>query len=322
MTLAAAFERYFEAKVRKRSLGEDRRIAEHLLAEFGGSTRLRDLTASRIAAYRGRRLAAGSARRKDATGKPAPLSAASINRPLAVLRHLLRLAHEEWEVLPSVPKIRLEKEPEGRLRYLELDEEHRLLQACRVSTLAHLADLVTVALETGMRRSEVEGLTWGRVDFSRGVIRLEVTKSGKRREVPMRARVDAILAGMPEPRTGRVWPEASTRAAFEAAVEVARLDAPFRFHDCRHHFASWFMMRGGSLLTLQKVLGHASLAMTMRYAHLSPDHLRAEMAKTERHVEPDAGTMEAPGGGGAAEVLESTDERRGSSVAEQLIRNQ
>jgi hypothetical protein len=61
---------------------------------------------------------------------------------------------------------------------------------------------------------------------------------------------------------------------------------------------------------------------TLRYAHLSPDHLRAEMAKTEHHVEPDAGTMEAPGGGGEAEVLESTDERRGSSVAEQLIRNQ
>jgi integrase len=149
-----------------------------------------------------------------------------------------------------------------------------------------------------------------------------MTKSGKRREVPMRARVDAILAGMPEPRAGRVWPKASTRAAFEAAVEVARLDAPFRFHDCRHHFASWFMMRGGTLLTLQKVLGHASLAMTTRYAHLSPDHLRAEMVKTERRVEPDAGTKEGRRRGGEAEVLESMGERRGSSVAEQLIRNQ
>jgi hypothetical protein len=77
-----------------------------------------------------------------------------------------------------------------------------------------------------------------------------------------------------------------------------------------------------SLLTLQKVLGHASLAMTMRYAHLSSDHLRAEMAKTERPVEPDDGTKEARGGEGEAKVLESTDERRGSSVAEQLIRNQ
>jgi hypothetical protein len=90
---------YFAAKARKRNLGEDRRIAKHLLAEFGDSTRLRDLTASRIAAYRERHLAAGSVRRKDEAGKARRLSAASVNRPLALLRHLLRLAHEEWEVL-------------------------------------------------------------------------------------------------------------------------------------------------------------------------------------------------------------------------------
>src|SRR5258705_2019823 len=130
MTLAAAFERYLQAKVRKRTLGEDRRIARHLLAEFGAATRLRDLTASRIAAYRARRLATGSAARMDATGTPAPLSAAAVNRPLALLRHLLRLAHEEWEVLASVPKIRMEQEPQGRLRWLEPDEEVRLLAAC------------------------------------------------------------------------------------------------------------------------------------------------------------------------------------------------
>ena len=128
----------------------------------------------------------------------------------------------------------------------------------------------------------------------------------------------------PGAREGRVWAEGSTRAAFEAAVKAARLNAPFRFHDCRHHFASWFMMRGGSLPALQKILGHASLAMTMRYAHLSPEHLRGEMAKTERPaaVEPDAGTRAGRAGQTAPEVVEFTDERRGSSVAEQLIRNQ
>ena len=324
MTLAAAFERYFKAKARKRSIEADRRISEHLLEEFGATTRLRDLTASRIAAYRERRLAAGSIRRRDKAGRPARLSAASINRPLALLRHLLRLAHEEWEMLPTVPKVRLEKEPQGRVRWLEPDEERRLIAACRASALPHLADLVTVALETGMRRGEAEGLTWDRVDLSRGVLRLEITKSGRRREVPMRQRVYDVLASRPGSREGRLWPEGSTRAAFEAAVEAARLAGPFRFHDCRHHFASWFMMRGGSLPALQKILGHASLAMTMRYAHLSPEHLRGEMAKTERAavVEPVAGTRMGQSGQNAPEVLESTDERRGSSVAEQLIRNQ
>jgi predicted secreted protein len=82
------------------------------------------------------------------------------------------------------------------------------------------------------------------------------------------------------------------------------------------------MMRGGSVPALQKILGHASLAMTMRYAHLSPEHLRGEMAKTERSagVEPDAGTRAGQSGQNVPEVVESTDERRGSSVAEQLIR--
>lgn len=154
-------------------------------------------TASRIAAYRERRLAAGSVRRRDKAGKPVRLSAASINRPLALLRHLLRLAHEEWEVLSTVPKIRLEKEPQGRLRWLEPDDEHRLIASCRASVLSHLADLVTVALETGMRRSEAEGLTWDRVDLSRGVLRLEITKSRRRREIPMRQRVYDVLASRP-----------------------------------------------------------------------------------------------------------------------------
>ena len=140
----------------------------------------------------------------------------------------------------------------------------------------------------------------------------------------MRQRVYDVLASRPGAREGRLWPEGSTRAAFEATVEAARLDAPFRFHDCRHHFASWFMMRGGSLPALQKILGHASLAMTMRYAHLSPEHLRGEMAKTEPPtvVEPSAGTRVGQRGQDAPEVVESTDECRGSSVAEQLIRNQ
>ena len=63
-------------------------------------------------------------------------------------------------MLSTVPKVRLEKEPQGRLRWLEPDEERRLITACRASALPYLADLGTVALETGMRRSEAEGLTW------------------------------------------------------------------------------------------------------------------------------------------------------------------
>jgi site-specific recombinase XerD len=64
-------------------------------------------------------------------------------------------------------------------------------------------------------------------------------------------------------------------------VRDAKLE-DFALHSCRHHFASWFIMRGGNIVALQEVLGHASRAMTRRYAHLSPDQLRAEVGKTER----------------------------------------
>src|SRR5262249_51282114 len=146
--------------------------------------------------YKERRLASTSARRKDAEGKATPLSAASINRPLALIRHLMRLAHEEWGVLPQVPRIKLEREPEGRVKWLGVDEERRLLKACAESDNENLLPIVTIALESGMRYSEIMRMEWERADLSRGVIRLERTKSGRRREVPMRQVVYDVLAGL------------------------------------------------------------------------------------------------------------------------------
>jgi len=291
LTLAQASERYLAAKARKRSLAKDRRYLEHFKSVLGADTALVDITASRISAYKAQRLAAPSVRRKDAEGNGTLLSAAAVNRPLALLRHLLRLAHEEWEVLPAVPRIKLEKEPEGRIRWLgeqAPDEEARLLAACAKSKNPELVKKVTIALESGLRKGELHGLDWQQnIDMSRGVIRLELTKSGRRREVPMRQAVYTILASQPEPHQGPVWKRGDVRHAFEHAVAEAKLD-DFHFHDCRHHFASWFVMRGGSLQALQKLLGHATLAMTMRYAHLAPDYLRSEVTKTERRTEPAA----------------------------------
>ena len=98
----------------------------------------------------------------------------------------------------------------------------------------------------------------------------------------MRQRVYEVLAARAGERKGRVWPIGNIRSAFDAAVETAQLDKEFTFHGCRHHFASWFVMEGGSLAALQQLLGHATLAMTMKYAHVGAGHLRDEVAKTER----------------------------------------
>src|SRR5205823_14382062 len=154
---------------RKKSLATDRRYLNELRTAFGADTPRAEITAARIHRWKNEKLAATCAR----TGRA--YSAAAINRPLAALRHLLQLAHEQqWAALPAVPKIRLEDEPEGRIRWLEPDEEAKLLEACRGSRNSELPAVVTIALESGLRRSELPGLTWDRVDLSRGVLRLEV----------------------------------------------------------------------------------------------------------------------------------------------------
>ena len=103
-------------------------------------------------------------------------------------------SQEEWGELKIVPRIRTENEPQGRLRWLTQEEATKVLAACKKGRNAALADLVEFCLFTGVHRGETLGLTWDRVDRARGVIRLEVTKSGRRREVPLSSNADAVLA--------------------------------------------------------------------------------------------------------------------------------
>ncbi len=283
ITFGDAVERYLAAKSRKRTLSEDTRILGHLKECLGKDTALADITASRISEYKGHRL---SAVRKIGEGKDAverPLAGATVNRALALLRHLLRLAHDEWELLDAVPRIRMERESEGRLRWLTPEEATKLLDACRESRNADLTDLVEFALFTGMRRGEVLGLAWERVDRARGVVLLDVTKSGRRREVPLNGRADAVLARRGSKSAGPVFGTRRWdhfRTAWDLAVGRAKL-VDFHFHDLRHTFASWAVQRGATLQEVKDLLGHSSLAMTLRYGHLAPEHLRTAVARLD-----------------------------------------
>jgi integrase len=281
ITLAQAADRYLASKARKRTIEADRRQLDLLKAEFGAETPLTGITASRISEYKAKRLATVRKIRKGEPGVERRLTAAAVNRPLALLRHLLRLAHEEWGEIGVVPKIRTEKEPQGRLRWLSQGEAAKLLVACKKSRNGALADLVEFSLFTGVRRGEALGLTWDRVDRARGVIRLELTKSGRRREVPLSSNADAVVARRWTPEAkgyvfgSRNWN--SFRSAWESALAAAGVD-DLRFHDLRHTFASWLIQRGRTLREVQEALGHQTITMTMRYSHLAPDHLRAAVA--------------------------------------------
>jgi integrase len=280
LTLAQAAERYLITKARKRSLGEDKRILEHLKSALGMDTLLTDVTASRISEYKNSRLAALRKISADGNATERRLTAAAVNRPLALLRHLLRLAHEEWEVLEVVPRVRLEKEPQGRLRWLSQEEINRLVDAAGKSRNKELRAAVVIALNTGLRLSELLGLDWIYVDLSRGVIRLEITKSGRRREVPLNDDSYSALVSLGPKVEGRVFQTRFIKTAYNNAVATAKLD-DVNFHTLRHTFASWAVMRGVTLKELQELLGHSSLTMTMRYAHLAPEHLRTAVGRLE-----------------------------------------
>jgi len=274
----AAVERYLVAKRRtKRSIAEDERVLRRFAEHFGKDTPLADITAAKISAWKDQDLA-----RTVPGGKP--VTVATVNRSLSALKHLLRLAWREWEVLDKVPRITLEKESEGLLRYLSDEEIARLLTACEGQRARHpyLGALVTIALNTGMRRGEIMGLTWDRVKFDRGVLMLEgIHAKGKtRREIPMTDTVDALLSAWPGPRDGRLFPAGRPDRGYLHALDTAKL-MDVTFHTLRHTFASHFMMRGGNLYELQKLLGHKDITMTMRNAHLSPEHLRASMERME-----------------------------------------
>jgi integrase len=133
------------------------------------------------------------------------VSAYTVANELAVLRHLLRLA-KRWGYIDAAPEVVPPKRPPGRLRYLEVPEIERLLTACCTSRNPYLATIVTLAVHTGMRKGEILGLEWDRVDLASARITLLKTKSGKPRGIPINRAVYEALIGLEPDSEKRVGP--------------------------------------------------------------------------------------------------------------------
>jgi integrase len=208
----------------------------------------------------------------------------TINRALEVVRHVLNMARDDWGWIARVPKIRMLKEPKRRVRFLKEEEADRLMLALP----EHMVPVVRYALATGCRMSEILRLEWSRVDLDRRVSWLEAgtTKNGEGRGVPLNR--DAILAlrsvqglhrrwcftyqGKRMEAIGSAWKRSLKRAGIEK----------FRFHDLRHTWASWHVMKGTSLQELMELGGWKSYEMVLRYVHLAPEHLSDAAARIER----------------------------------------
>ena len=229
--------------------------------EFG-SRPLGQITRTEIEAWR---------REKMARCRPA-----TINRDLSRLRHMLNLA-VEWELLEESPMqgMKFLRENNARTRYLSLEESQRLIANC---IAPHIRALVGVALHSGMRLGEILNLRWYDLDFASGFILVRDSKNGESRHVPMDATLFALFRAYPHrPSTDLVFSSSSgghivdVRTGFLNSCKRAGL-IDLHFHDLRHTFASQFVMSGGDLYILKEILGHKSITMTQRYAHLSPTY--------------------------------------------------
>jgi integrase len=177
--------------------------------------------------------------------------------------------------------------PRGRVRVLSDEERPRLLAACQGSRTRCLYLVVLLAVSTGGRKMEILALRWPDVDLQREVLTFHQTKNREPRRVPLTGPALTLMQHHARRRrrdTDLVFPRrdghrpVEIRAAWQRALRDAGI-ADFRFHDLRHSAASYLAMEGASLVELAEVLGHKTLAMVQRYAHLTEAHTRRVVAR-------------------------------------------
>ena len=217
---------------------------------------------------------------------------ATVNRYLTTLQCVFSKAVVEWELLDVNPFFRVKKlqEPKGRVRYLTKEEREALLAECQNAKNPYLYTATIVALSTGARKMEVLGLKWEDVDLPNERAVLQDTKNGERRSINLIGEVKHLIEILYENRRKSdvyVFPSLDGKKPFDItrswreAIKRAGIK-DFRFHDLRHTTASYLAMQGKSSGELAEVLGHKTLQMVKRYAHLSDEHkktLTADMNK-------------------------------------------
>jgi integrase len=185
----------------------------------------------------------------------------------SVFNELIRLG--VWNEANPVANLRQLKVDEVELTFLSLDDCRLVLDECAASNNSHTLPVAKLCLATGARWDEAESIT--RAEVANGLVRFARTKNGKGRSVPIPTDLQALILERGYPGGGRLF--SSCRSAFRKAYERTGLLTPGQLtHILRHTFASHYMMQGGNILALQKILGHGDIKMTMRYSHLAPDH--------------------------------------------------
>lgn len=249
-------------------------------AVYFSGRQLKDIRRSDVSRYIEQRLETG-------------LAIGSVNLEISTLSAAFTFASKCWDWNLHNPVTGLHfRQPEGRLRYLSSPEIMQLLDVAKGRRISkHLADFIRLAVNTGCRKNELLKLRWKSVDFGTGcmVIDGDNSKNGRRRSIPLnQAALQAIKSRLAFRNLN--CPQSAWVFCYKDGRRVSRVDKPFwnaleragiedfRIHDLRHTFASWLVTEDVSLYHVKELLGHRSITMTERYAHLSNSALRRAVA--------------------------------------------
>jgi integrase len=206
------------------------------------------------------------------------VSGATTNRYKAFLSLCYKLGMANGKVKDNPARmVRQRRENGARLRLLSRDEYKKLCDAIQRRCPEHLAEFI-VSIHTGMRLSEQYSVTWSQVDLERRTIRLTDTKNGSARTVLLEANALAAIGPLKtaEKKPSDLvfqaeWTRNDTRGWSQPCLEEVGITG-YVWHSNRHTFCSWLAMEGASIKDIQELAGHKTVAISARYAHLSPDH--------------------------------------------------
>ena len=286
-TMADTIERYLKEVLAHRDNPVNQITYLKYWNDVLGDYRLCDISAALIVEHRNALVGM-----KNRYGRS--IGTATANRYSQALGHVYTVAMKEWEWVEHNPveKVSKYRETRGRVRFLTDEERDALLLACQKSDNPHLYKIVVLALSTGARKMEIVGLKWQDIDFERGLIVLHKTKNDERRVIPLQglalglmlehAKVRNLHCDFVFPSKKKCQP-IDIRTAWENALTNAGVK-DFRFHDLRHSAASYLAMNGATLAEIAEVLGHKTLQMVKRYAHLSETHTSSVVASMNERI--------------------------------------
>jgi integrase len=233
---------------------------------------LSDINAWEIEKWRNIRLADG-------------LKPATTNRQINTIKGCLSRA-VEWGVIDNhdLRKVKILTVDNSKVRYLSKDEELRLRESLKICEISFLDVIVLLAMNTGMRKGELLSLEWSHINFDNRIVTVDFqnAKSGTTRHIPLNTQAFATLKQWKKITNdiGFVFKDKNNAQLkdfpfiWSTLLDKAQI-TNFRFHDLRHHFASKLVMASVDLNTVRELLGHSDLKMTLRYAHLAPEHKAA-----------------------------------------------